>query len=1371
MGGAIFNHQGSLTLRNSTLSGNTAQGGKGAVSLVSNPASGGDGQGLGGAIFNLNGTASIDSSTIAFNTAPQGGGAIYNLGYLASDPGRSYAASITLVNSIVSNTRNTNLQAVTDLVSNQPATVSNGSANVVPGTVNASAVNIITSQAAQGTSAIIGTPITTDPKLDRNLQNNTQTPPPPFTPPPTHAIDRTSPAFDTGATNLTTDERGVTRPQISQDDIGAYEWTKITPTLTVQAPATVGLGGFVQAQATLSGGSQTTGTVTFNLYGPGDSSCAQTPVFTSADNTLAGGQALSIPTDPLNTMGTYYWKVTYSGDNNNFAVTSNCGVPTLTVGKATPTMPAGAHPTAVNQGDNIHDNAAINGGFSPTGSITMKLYGANDPTCTGTPIFTSTEALTPPALSVQSDDYKTTTAGTFHWQASYSGDSNNNAVVGTCGGADQTVTVGFRTGLNTQAVPSQAGLGEAIHDEATVLGTNPTGTVTFTLYGPSSGNPATSTCVQSVFTSTVPLSVAGTAISDPYTTQPGSFVYIGLYSWKASYSGDANNPPSAAQDCMAPGQTVTVTKANTTLTAQATPSQATPGSGVSDTATFGHLVGGTGNVSFKLYGPSPTPVCTDPDAGGAGGNQVFRTNRTLSEFGANAQGEKVVTPSSSTFISTQGAYYWVVAYDGDFDNLPVSGHCGDSGQTLMVGRVTPALTITQLVPAQVSVGSPVHAKVNLGSGASTGHIFVTVFGPISSGTTCDPSTEDGQPVVFQPPSIGGDDGVPGSGDYTSADFTPTVNGTYWWKLLFQSTNTGNNSAFDYCDPNGILTVTNASVTAPAATNDSYSTTMNIDLNVPAPGVLSNDSAAAGKTLTVSQVTAPAHGLLTLFANGALIYSPASGYTGGDSFTYQANDGTEDSNTATVSITITDTTPPDTTITGGPTGPTNTRTPSFTFTSSEDPSTFHCSVGGDPFIACTSPFTTRQLPDGQYVFSVYAVDAAGNIDLSPATAPFVVDTIPPTVTIDTHPTDPSTSTTPSFTFSSTETGSTFQCQLDAGSPETCTSGKGYTGVSGGSHTFTVSAMDQAGNIGTPVSFKWTIDSTAPTVTIVSATVNATTGDATVTWHSTENGKATFRVGGTDCATGTAAVTELAYSTAPNNVQTTIPDSFLAAGVNTIRICFTDTAGNAAAPKTTTVTRTTAKLEIKKQFVGATTTVNLQVDGVTKVTLSGNGTTGPMDVKTGTRGIGETGDGLTATAYGANITCKGTQGFGAVLTNSTGFSGSVVVASGANVVCVMTNIAIPPQCQSMVPFASVIAGTDGNDTLNGTDGNDLIAALGGGVDTINGLGGNDCILGGDGVDHIDGGPGNDYIDGGAGIDTVNGGAGTDTCVGETKTQCEN
>jgi VCBS repeat-containing protein len=90
---------------------------------------------------------------------------------------------------------------------------------------------------------------------------------------------------------------------------------------------------------------------------------------------------------------------------------------------------------------------------------------------------------------------------------------------------------------------------------------------------------------------------------------------------------------------------------------------------------------------------------------------------------------------------------------------------------------------------------------------------------------------------------------------------------------------------------------------PVAEDDAYSTDEDTLLTVIVPGVLSNDSDADGDPLSAVLVNDVDNGALTLSSNGSFTYTPVANYHGFDSFTYKANDGTADSNTATVSLTI------------------------------------------------------------------------------------------------------------------------------------------------------------------------------------------------------------------------------------------------------------------------------------------------------------------------------------------------------------------------------------------------------------------------------------------------------------------------------------
>jgi|GEM_PF-5797916 len=76
------------------------------------------------------------------------------------------------------------------------------------------------------------------------------------------------------------------------------------------------------------------------------------------------------------------------------------------------------------------------------------------------------------------------------------------------------------------------------------------------------------------------------------------------------------------------------------------------------------------------------------------------------------------------------------------------------------------------------------------------------------------------------------------------------------------------------------------------------------LTVAASGVLANDMDMESDTLTAALYSSPAHGSISLSANGGFTYTPMVGYAGSDSFTYRAYDGTSYSGATSVSLTVT-----------------------------------------------------------------------------------------------------------------------------------------------------------------------------------------------------------------------------------------------------------------------------------------------------------------------------------------------------------------------------------------------------------------------------------------------------------------------------------
>ncbi|MGH3752410.1 MAG: Ig-like domain-containing protein, partial [Pseudonocardiaceae bacterium] len=86
-----------------------------------------------------------------------------------------------------------------------------------------------------------------------------------------------------------------------------------------------------------------------------------------------------------------------------------------------------------------------------------------------------------------------------------------------------------------------------------------------------------------------------------------------------------------------------------------------------------------------------------------------------------------------------------------------------------------------------------------------------------------------------------------------------------------------------------------------AVGDTYTTSEDTPLTVPAPGVLGNDT---GGPLTATLGAGPAHGTVTLNADGSFSYTPAANFAGTDSFTYTASNGPTTSAPVTVTITVT-----------------------------------------------------------------------------------------------------------------------------------------------------------------------------------------------------------------------------------------------------------------------------------------------------------------------------------------------------------------------------------------------------------------------------------------------------------------------------------
>src|SRR6185437_11762318 len=132
--------------------------------------------------------------------------------------------------------------------------------------------------------------------------------------------------------------------------------TPATPAInTTQQPAGATVGTPIADKATVSGGFNPTGTVTFNLYS--NPNGTGTPLFTDTE-ALAGGSATSA-TYVATATGTDYWVATYNGDSNNVSVTSGTKDEPVVVSPATPAINTAQQPATAVVGSSIADKATV----------------------------------------------------------------------------------------------------------------------------------------------------------------------------------------------------------------------------------------------------------------------------------------------------------------------------------------------------------------------------------------------------------------------------------------------------------------------------------------------------------------------------------------------------------------------------------------------------------------------------------------------------------------------------------------------------------------------------------------------------------------------------------------------------------------------------------------------------------------------------------------------------------------------------------------------------------------------------------------------------------------------------------------------------
>jgi arylsulfatase A-like enzyme len=186
-------------------------------------------------------------------------------------------------------------------------------------------------------------------------------------------------------------------------------------------------------------------------------------------------------------------------------------------------------------------------------------------------------------------------------------------------------------------------------------------------------------------------------------------------------------------------------------------------------------------------------------------------------------------------------------------------------------------------------------------------------------------------------------------------------------------------------------------------------------------------------------------------------------------------------------------PPGVWLTSAPGPATNETDVSFGYQASEQ-STFECVLDGSAPQPCGSGTsggaTYAGLTQGSHTFSVVAVDRFNNVS-APAESFVLVDTsAPPSPTLTQVPPEPSGADA-QFSFTDAEAGVTFSCSMDAGPAQSCTAPFTYDTLADGTHVFSVTAVDAAGNASQPTIFSWTVNGSNLTVTMTTPTPDALT----------------------------------------------------------------------------------------------------------------------------------------------------------------------------------------------------------------------------------------------------------------------------------------
>jgi len=305
------------------------------------------------------------------------------------------------------------------------------------------------------------------------------------------------------------------------------------------------------------------------------------------------------------------------------------------------------------------------------------------------------------------------------------------------------------------------------------------------------------------------------------------------------------------------------------------------------------------NDNAPVFQATPYTASIAEDAGTS--TSVATVSATDDDSGVNSQLSFSITGGNTGNVFQIDGNTGEITTIGALDRETTSSYnlevtATDGGTPVLSQTSTVAVTITDINDnAPVFTGTPYSVEVN--EAATAGALIFTI-----NATDADEGTNADVLYSITSGNTNGDltiDANTGEITVNNALDRETLD-NYSLEVTATDQGTGNLNSQVMVS----ITVTDANDNAPVAGDDAYETDEDTELQIAAAGVLTNDTDEDLNTiLTAAIVDQPSHGSLTLNAGGSFTYIPDADYNGADSFTYRANDGNANSNTAMVSITV------------------------------------------------------------------------------------------------------------------------------------------------------------------------------------------------------------------------------------------------------------------------------------------------------------------------------------------------------------------------------------------------------------------------------------------------------------------------------------